>query len=71
MANLRIEWDGDYQVFTNRHLPRELHRRMKRIAGELDTSIEVVMNEVIRVGLPAVEHEIFTKNFEDGNALQS
>ena len=46
------------KTYLTRNLPRKYHERMKNISEATGLNLELVLNEVIREGLPKVEKRL-------------
>ena len=60
------EWDSLYPEgfrgsFSMRHMPKQLHRDLHRISGELEKSIEYVLIMCAEVGVREITRDIFSR----------
>jgi hypothetical protein len=64
MARFKYDWpEGEYVVFFNRHLPRELHTQMKREAARRGISLELLCNMAVEEGLRKLERKTNVKPY--------
>lgn len=65
MPRYNVKWKGEFCRFWMRHMPVELHQRIKVCAARNRTSMEVVMIQAAEIGL----RELEKKGGKDGKVL--
>lgn len=56
MADFGYVWDEkDVTAYSTRHMPRPLLRRLKLLAGQMDHSVEWVLNQALDLGITQLE----------------
>jgi len=56
MADFGYVWDNkDVTAYSTRHMPNALLKRLKLLAGQMDQSVEWVLNQALDVGLTVME----------------
>jgi len=56
MADFGYVWDGkDVTAYSTRHMPNALLKRLKILAGQMDQSVEWVLNQALDLGITQME----------------
>ena len=56
MADFGYVWDNkDVVAYSTRHMPNALLKRLKLLAGQMDQSVEWVLNQALDLGITQME----------------
>ena len=57
--------DGFRNTYSMRHMPKDLHKRLGRLANELEVSSELLLVQCAYVGLEQLEIEVYAGDMPD------